>query len=277
MKGAKSEHCYLSADQPDKIGRRIVDWRGGRGPNEAELTQVKLAEMCNISRSIMGKLERGETNLGADVAFAIAQVFGGTVEELCSGCRPKEVKQRVELGLSGSAQRYLQSRVTAHPEYIDVLNTLLSDETLADSLFRTILIYLNAQMTKIVPLVERDELEFAYIGAKTQRDMVASLVTQRLSKLLAVTYEKWEYEMLPETAKKIQKIRKKGKASPEAISRSGWKAAEAETIQKYGKFDVETEIKAVDAELKKLERQANGAERYAVLKRLLEEADTENA
>ncbi|WP_216938080.1 MULTISPECIES: helix-turn-helix domain-containing protein [unclassified Acinetobacter] len=49
---------------------------------EKDITQEMLALQCNIDRSYMGRIERGEVNLTVEKLYIIAKVLGVDVKQL---------------------------------------------------------------------------------------------------------------------------------------------------------------------------------------------------
>lgn len=49
---------------------------------EQDITQEMLALQCNIDRSYMGRIERGEVNLTVEKLYMIAKVLGVDVKQL---------------------------------------------------------------------------------------------------------------------------------------------------------------------------------------------------
>lgn len=274
---APGEVRYVT--NPAEIGKRIKTWRERENPDgDEEMSQATLAQKCGCAASKIGKIERGVQALDIDTAFAIAAVFGTTIDDVYTGRRNATKDVYIRAGLTGEAVNYIQKKATDKPEFVNLLNILLSDETLADTFFRTILIYLNAQMIKIVPLVQKGEDQFLYIDTGTQKEMVTSIVTQRLSKLLAVLYDKWEEAVLPDTAAKIRRIKRRDKrrkttTPAETMERVKRKAADAEWTRRYGAFDTSGEMRRVDDDVKRLAQECLEEERYRKLEQLLEEMD----
>ena len=60
-----------------KIGNIIRKKRG-----EKDITQEMLALQCNIDRSYMGRIERGEVNLTVEKLYMIAKVLEVDVKQL---------------------------------------------------------------------------------------------------------------------------------------------------------------------------------------------------
>ena len=49
---------------------------------EKNISQEKLALLCNIDRSYMGRIERGEVNLNVEKLYMIAKVLAVDVKQL---------------------------------------------------------------------------------------------------------------------------------------------------------------------------------------------------
>jgi len=70
------------------IGRRIRELRG------FDLTQDEFASRIGITQSHLSALERGESEPGASVLFAIGREFGKSVDWLLSGNEKKEERHK---------------------------------------------------------------------------------------------------------------------------------------------------------------------------------------
>lgn len=62
------------------LGLRIRELRKGRG-----YSQEEFAHECNIHRTYMGDVERGERNIAIDNIAKIARTLGITIAELMKG------------------------------------------------------------------------------------------------------------------------------------------------------------------------------------------------
>lgn len=67
----------LMSDLAKKIGHAIRKCRA-----DQKITQEKLALLCNIDRSYVGRIERGEVNITVAKLYEIAQILKVTPHDL---------------------------------------------------------------------------------------------------------------------------------------------------------------------------------------------------
>ena len=60
----------------------------------ADLTQQQLADLVHVSSRTIISIEKGQYNPSLMLAYRIAQVFGGSVEELCCLQENKELEDQ---------------------------------------------------------------------------------------------------------------------------------------------------------------------------------------
>jgi transcriptional regulator with XRE-family HTH domain len=65
------------------VGRRIRDLRQAKG-----WSQEKLAEEADLDRTYIGRIERGEKNIGVENLVRIAQALGSSAADVLRGVRP---------------------------------------------------------------------------------------------------------------------------------------------------------------------------------------------
>ncbi len=63
-----------------QLGARIRELRVKKG-----LTQEEFAQECNLHRSHMGEIERGETNVTLSTLHTVAKVLGTSIANLFKG------------------------------------------------------------------------------------------------------------------------------------------------------------------------------------------------
>ena len=106
---------------PGDIGQRIRELREQR-----DIKQEKLAEILNINKATLSRIERGETKtVGSDILMKLAEYFGVSIDFLVGyTCMPDPKNYSVEaLGLSADgAKAMISSRV-----HMEILNRLLEN------------------------------------------------------------------------------------------------------------------------------------------------------
>ena len=70
----------IDSDILQRFGKRVRDLRAA-----AEYSQEAFAEDCDLDRTYMGGVERGERNLGLRNIERIAEALGITIAELMEG------------------------------------------------------------------------------------------------------------------------------------------------------------------------------------------------
>lgn len=106
---------------PGDIGQRIKELREQRGIN-----QEKLAEILNINKATLSRIERGETKtVGSDILMALAERFNVSVDFLVGfTCVPDPKNYSVEaLGLSSDGAKAMISRKV----HMEIVNRLLEN------------------------------------------------------------------------------------------------------------------------------------------------------
>lgn len=106
---------------PGDIGQRIRELREQR-----DIKQEKLAEILNINKATLSRIERGETKtVGSDILMALAERFNVSVDFLVGfTCVPDPKNYSVEaLGLSADGAKAMISRRV----HMEILNRLLEN------------------------------------------------------------------------------------------------------------------------------------------------------
>lgn len=106
---------------PGDIGQRIRELREQR-----DIKQEKLAEILNINKATLSRIERGETKtVGSDILMKLAEYFGVSIDFLVGyTCMPDPKNYSVEaLGLSVDGAKAMISRRV----HMEILNRLLEN------------------------------------------------------------------------------------------------------------------------------------------------------
>ena len=106
---------------PGNIGQRIKELREQR-----DINQEKLAEILNINKATLSRIERGETKtVGSDILMALAEHFNVSVDFLVGfTCVPDPKNYSVEaLGLSSDGAKAMISRKV----HMEIVNRLLEN------------------------------------------------------------------------------------------------------------------------------------------------------
>jgi transcriptional regulator with XRE-family HTH domain len=106
---------------PGDIGQRIKELREQR-----DIKQEKLAEILNINKATLSRIERGETKtVGSDILMALAEHFNVSVDFLVGfTCVPDPKNYSVEaLGLSSDGAKAMISRKV----HMEIVNRLLEN------------------------------------------------------------------------------------------------------------------------------------------------------
>lgn len=106
---------------PGDIGQRIKELREQR-----DIKQEKLAEILNINKATLSRIERGETKtVGSDILMALAEHFNVSVDFLVGfTCVPDPKNYSVEaLGLSSDGAKAMISRKV----HMEIVNRMLEN------------------------------------------------------------------------------------------------------------------------------------------------------
>lgn len=106
---------------PGDIGQRIKELREQR-----DIKQEKLAEILNINKATLSRIERGETKtVGSDILMKLAEYFGVSIDFLVGyTCMPDPKNYSVEaLGLSSDGAKAMISRKV----HMEIVNRLLEN------------------------------------------------------------------------------------------------------------------------------------------------------
>ena len=106
---------------PGNIGQRIKELREQR-----DINQEKLAEILNINKATLSRIERGETKtVGSDILMTLAEHFNVSVDFLVGfTCVPDPKNYSVEaLGLSSDGAKAMISRKV----HMEIVNRLLEN------------------------------------------------------------------------------------------------------------------------------------------------------
>jgi transcriptional regulator with XRE-family HTH domain len=72
----------------ERVGRRIRELRG------FYITQAEFARRIGVSQGHLSHIERGETEVGAEILLKISREFGKSIEWLLSGEDQKSARER---------------------------------------------------------------------------------------------------------------------------------------------------------------------------------------
>ena len=106
---------------PGNIGQRIKELREQR-----DINQEKLAEILNINKATLSRIERGETKtVGSDILMTLAEYFNVSVDFLVGfTCVPDPKNYSIEaLGLSSDGAKAMISRKV----HMEIVNRLLEN------------------------------------------------------------------------------------------------------------------------------------------------------
>jgi transcriptional regulator with XRE-family HTH domain len=78
--GRTGDNPSVEKDPKKLVGRRIRHFREEKG-----WSQEKLAEMADMDRTYVGRIERGEKNIGVENLFRLARTLGVAPGSLLSG------------------------------------------------------------------------------------------------------------------------------------------------------------------------------------------------
>ncbi len=176
----------VARDELDRL-KDIYEYKHGR-----QLTSKDIADELNISPAAFCKRLKGDVLFRTDEIVSMAKFFGITCDELLTGVSAENNLINQEYGLNDKALNWLKRNTKANQEYITLLNIILSDENIADSLFRSILIYCNSVMLKLMPLSSTDLNEYIYINSNTSDGIIKRLASDKIIQVLELISSEWD-------------------------------------------------------------------------------------
>ena len=96
---------------------------------ENHMTQAQLAELCNVSKSLISKLETNRATVSLDLLFTIASALGVSMGELLDVSKPQKKtaiiiresdRQRLTFGVPGK-RGYYYYRLADNPDQVDAM------------------------------------------------------------------------------------------------------------------------------------------------------------
>lgn len=205
-----------------------------------KITHKDIAQAIGVSPSDFSKLfsENSKRTLYAEEALKLAQYFGITCEELLTGNSPQNTKICEQIsGLSNSSISWLTDK-NIKTEYINLLNTILSDRLLANTFFQTLLIYVNSPIFRVSSLspISHKSLSFS-----ASNELMKTISTTYMMNLLDRIKDKWNQHPKYQVSS-LDRYLRNHKQSEEAKHRLKYKERQKQKI-----FDFEANFELLQA------------------------------
>lgn len=277
-----------------RIGNNIQKARvDAEGKGSVTLTQAELAQMLNqrdqqlkLNARTIGKIERGERMVNVRELVAISAVLGMSVQELLTGEQPKYAKIEETYGLGEDALQALKALRKDKRCASEALNMVLEDKQLIKVLAESLVLYAEAQMLAINPLMGKSEDNFIYVDSKMGDEIMKQVALHKLTRLLECVRKKWElkyYPTLKSDYKKLLKLKKGESPDADTIERLKRKLKDRKRKEQgYPVVDVTDINRECDAILTKVEKQLSKKMdkqrmcfRIELLRAIMEDAEEE--
>lgn len=120
----------------DEVARNVKEHL-----NKSGMTQIDLAEKIGMDASSLTRSLRGLREFNLYEMKRIAEILDVSVHTLIYGCAPDQSNLQRQLSLSSFALDWLMNPSEKRAPLMDILNTILKNESIADTLFRAIYNY----------------------------------------------------------------------------------------------------------------------------------------
>lgn len=180
-----------------------------------------IAQITNIGESTLSRKINGKGEFTAKEVLALANFFDITCDEFITG-RKQEYRERVKsYGLSQKALDRLAFMNKKDPKLLELLDILLVNERLIDTLLRSFLLYIETPMLKLASIVPYPSVDEIALNTRIGREIITGLLSSNYKQLLdAVKYE-WENRNLKKPVFRMKKkyLNKMRQSLPEETAR----------------------------------------------------------
>ena len=220
---------------PGDIGQRIRELREQR-----DIKQEKLAEILNINKATLSRIERGETKtVGSDILMTLAEHFNVSVDFLVGfTCVPDPKNYSVEaLGLSSDGAKAMISRKV----HMEIVNRLLENPEFCQLTYTMHYALEPNQMAAVSSannmLVFGDSLMVGVMNQSVKGNQELLALSRRLGAEMIDPNTIGNYKMEDEFRKIITQLRRdirQEKPVSIPLTREFLKEADRELLQKAG-------------------------------------------
>lgn len=156
------------------------------------LSYWKIAKKLGINESTLSRKVRGKSMFTDREVRALAELFDKSSDEIISGTRFENRAAVKSYGLSEKALERLEYLNRTEPNLIAMLDIILENEYLADTLLRSFLIYVEMPMLKLSSLIQYDSEEEIALNTTTGKEIIAGLLSSNYKSLLEAVKHEWE-------------------------------------------------------------------------------------
>lgn len=220
---------------PGDIGQRIKELREQR-----DIKQEKLAEILNINKATLSRIERGETKtVGSDILMTLAEHFNVSVDFLVGfTCVPDPKNYSVEaLGLSSDGAKAMISRKV----HMEIVNRLLENPEFCQLTYTMHYALEPNQMAAVSSannmLVFGDSLMVGVMNQSVKGNQELLALSRRLGAEMIDPNTIGNYKMEDEFRKTITQLRRdirQEKPVSVPLTREFLEEADRELLQKAG-------------------------------------------
>jgi len=230
-----------------------------------KLTQRDISRATGINPSTLNKILTGAQGLNTEQIIKLANYFEVSCDRLLTGNDTAYQQANLQFGLNQKAQLWLHKMNEDNPDFIKMLNIILGNELIADTLFRALMIYVNAVMIKISPLTSQNPTDFIYIDSKSGDKIIKHLSSEHILNLLEYIKNEWEKPLKYDIKIKVPAKHKNTESEARFIQKKK---------ERLLKYDIVYQNKKVELNFRKLKlllnREKKEEEKYAELADLSE-------
>lgn len=157
-----------------------------------KLNYWKVAKMIGIDASSLSRKIDNEVKFSENEIKALAELFDVSSDEIMTGLKFEDRNAGKTYGLSQRSLEGLEYMNRTEPNLVAMLDIILENEYLADTLLRSFLLYVETPMLKLSSLDPIDPEDVIALNTSTGRAIIGSLLTSNYKLLLEAVKVEWE-------------------------------------------------------------------------------------
>lgn len=160
--------------------------------NKKLVTQKMLANHLGIDESAISKCfdkKKKPRDFTPDEITKLKDFFDVSYDRLFTGIETENQAIHNDIQLNNCSIEWLKRAQKQNPEYIDLLNIILSHDKIAETIFKTFLICVNRPMIKIDGLLKMSDT--TVIDTEMSTKLIDALCMQYISRAMDLLSNQW--------------------------------------------------------------------------------------
>lgn len=156
------------------------------------LTYSEIALKLGIDDSTLNRKIHGKNEFTEKEVKFLSEFFNISCDEIITSAKMEYKTEVKNYGLNQKALECLEYMNRTEPKLIAMLEIILENERLADSLLRSFLIYIEMPILKLSSLIPYDSEEEIALNTTTGKEIIAGLLSSNYKILLEAVKHEWE-------------------------------------------------------------------------------------